>query len=224
MQRLPWILAVLVMGCGGTTMQDTPEAEVWTFQRLDEIGGYPTTVLGEPRLIETPLGKAVEFDGEDDALFLDVHPLAGAETFTWEAVFRPDGGQEEQRWFHLNENPAIGADGENRMLFEIRVVDGRWCLDTFVKTGSASKALLDRSHLHPLGEWFHVAAVYDGRELRSYINRELDGSAEIELDPQGPGRTSVGVRMNKLYYFKGAVRQARFTRRALAPHDFLPLP
>ena len=43
----------------------------------------------------------------------------------------------------------------------------------------------------------------------------------IQLAPQGAGRASIGVRMNKLFYFKGAVRMARFTRRALTPAEFL---
>ena len=102
----------------------TPQ-EVWTFDRIDRIGGHATTVLGHPRVIETPLGKAVEFNGVDDGLLIDNHPLAGAETFTWEAIFRPDGGNAEQRWFHLEENPATGSDADSRMLFEIRVIDGR---------------------------------------------------------------------------------------------------
>ena len=65
----------------------------WTFDRLDNIGGHRTTVLGQPRVIDSPVGKAVEFDGKDDALFIDNHPLAGADAFTWEAIFRPDGGE-----------------------------------------------------------------------------------------------------------------------------------
>jgi len=207
--------------CGDTAPSTMTDSETWTFDRLDEIGGHRTSVLGDPRVIETPLGRAIEFDGADDAIFLDVHPLANAETFTWEAVFRPDGGAEEQRWFHLNENPATGADGENRMLFEIRVIDDQWCLDAYVQTGAVNKALLDRSRLQPLGDWYHVAAVYDGREFRSYVNGELDGAAELDLVPQAEGRSSVGVRINKVHYFKGAIRQARFTRRALAPGEFL---
>ncbi|MEX2303649.1 MAG: LamG domain-containing protein [Bryobacterales bacterium] len=203
---------------------DPPASETWTFDRLDQIGGHKTTVLGDPKVIDTPVGKAVEFDGVNDALFIDLHPLAGAKTFTWEAVFRPDGGEVEQRWFHLNESPATGVDTENRMLFEIRVINGQWCLDAFVQTGTASKALLDRKKLQPLGEWYHVAAVYDGREFRSYINGVQDGAAELHLEPQGPGRASVGVRINKVFYFKGAVAQARFTRRALSPGEFLKLP
>jgi len=198
--------------------------EVWIFDRLDQIGGHAATVIGHPRVVDTPVGKAIEFNGVDDGLSLDVHPLAGAATYTWEAIFRPDGGNAEQRWFHLEENPATGADSNNRMLFEIRVVDGRWCLDAFNKSAAAQKALLNRQHLHDLGQWHQVAAVYDGKEFRSYVDGELDSAAQVELTPQGPGRTAVGVRMNKLYYFKGAVRMAKFTRRALAPSEFLKLP
>jgi hypothetical protein len=172
-------------------------------------------------VIDTPQGKAIEFNGVDDGLQMDVHPLAGADTFTWEAVFRPDGGNAEQRWFHLEEQPATGSDADNRMLFEIRVIEGRWCLDAFNKSGDAQKALMNRSNLHDLGRWYHVAAVYDGKEFRSYIDGVQDGAATIHLVAQGKGRTSVGVRMNKLFYFKGAVRTARFTRRALAPSEFL---
>jgi hypothetical protein len=51
-----------------------------------------------------------------------------------------------------------------------------------------------------------------------------DGAAEVHLAPQGAGRTSVGVRMNEVFYFKGAVHMARFTRRALAPSEFLKSP
>jgi hypothetical protein len=74
------------------------DVELWTFDRLDRVGGHPTTVLGHPRIVDTAVGKAIEFDGVDAALLVDVHPLAGAETFTWEAIFRPDGGRPAQRW------------------------------------------------------------------------------------------------------------------------------
>jgi hypothetical protein len=201
------------------------ESEVWTFDRLENIGGHKTTVLGEPKIIDSPVGKAIEFDGLDDALFVDNHPLAGASAFTWEAIFRPDGGQREQRWFHLSErDPATGADTDNRMLFEIRVVNDKWYLDSYNQSGAASKALMNRTALHPLGAWHHVASVYDGKEFSNYVDGVREGSAELQLAPHGPGHSSVGVRINKVFYFKGAVRQARFTRKALSPSEFLKLP
>ena len=194
------------------------DAELWTFDRLDGIGGHETTVVGDPRVIDTPIGKAIAFDGVHDALVVGVHPLAGASTFTWETIFRPDGGEPAQRWFHLQQT---GSD--DRMLFELRIVGGQWYFDSYVHSGAAEKALINPERLHALGEWHHVAAVYDGREFRNYVNGVQEGAAQIHLDPQGPGRSSIGVRINLVNYFKGAIRAARFTRRALAPAEFLPI-
>jgi Concanavalin A-like lectin/glucanases superfamily len=204
--------AILVRASPGAA----DEVDLWTFDRLDRIGGHSTTVLGHPRVVDTPVGKAIEFDGVDAALFVDVHPLAGAETFTWEAIFRPDGGRPAQRWFHLQE-----ANTDNRMLFEIRVVDDRWYFDSYVHSGDAEKALLNPERLHALGAWYHVAAVYDGRVFRNYVNGTEEGAAEIRFARQAPGRSSIGVRINLVDYFKGAIHVARFTRRALTPTEFL---
>jgi putative heme-binding domain-containing protein len=200
------------------------DVETWTFDRLDNIGGHRTTVEGQPVVIDSPVGKAVQFDGKDDALFVENHPLAGAKTFTFEAIFRPDGGEKEQRWFHLNELPATGDNAENRMLFEIRVVDDQWYFDSYAQSGAANKALINRAALHPLRAWYHVAAVYDGKEFSNYVNGVREGAAELPLAPQGAGRASIGVRINKVSYFKGAVHIARFTRRPLQPSEFLKLP
>ncbi|MGH9843638.1 MAG: LamG domain-containing protein [Blastocatellia bacterium] len=220
------ILAALQLGLSSDPIMSQPtESVMWTFDRLENIGGHKTTVLGQPKVIASPVGKAVEFDGVDDALFIDNHPLAGAKSFTWEAIFRPDGGQREQRWFHLSEQDLqTGADTGNRMLFEIRVADDQWYLDSFIQAGTESKALMNRQALHPLGAWRHVASVYDGREFRNYVDGVQEGSAQLQLAPHGQGHTSVGVRINKVFYFKGAVRLARFTRRALSPSEFLSPP
>jgi hypothetical protein len=185
-------------------------------------------------VIETPVGRAVLFDGVDDALFINNHPLAGAARFTVEALFRPDGGDFEQRWLHLaerdpvtgrvtNVDPKTKADTNSRFLFELRVVGSEWYLDAFVNGPGYSRALMFPDKLHPLGRWYHVAQIYDGTEYRSYVNGVLQGSAPIAFTPQGPGRAAVGVRLNRVNYFKGAVRQVRFTPRALAPAEFLTL-
>ena len=187
--------------------------QTWQFDNLTSIGNNKLTVLGHPQVVN----GAIHFNGVDDAIFLDTHPLAGAETFTWEVIFRPEkGGKPEQRFFHLQED---GTD--NRMLFEIRIVGDQWCLDSFVKSGADSRALLDREKLHPLNEWYAAAAVYDGRELRNYVDGVLQGAGELHVAPQKPGKTSVGVRFNKVDYFQGSIRTARMTPRALRPDEFL---
>ena len=195
------------------------ESVIWTFDRLDQIGGHKTTVFGAPKLIKSEVGAAIQFDGIVDALFVDVHPLAGAETFTWEVIFRPAaGGRPEQRFFHLQEKGS-----QTRLLLETRLIGDEWCLDSFAATSIGSKALLDRNLLHPMGKWHHVAFTYDGQTMRHFIDHKLELSAEVALAPQGAGQTSVGVRINKVDYFKGAIQKARFTRRALPVNEFLKL-
>lgn len=210
----------------------TPKQITWTFDRLDKIGGIKVKVEGHPNVIDTPVGKAIEFDGVGDAIWIAQHPLAGAATFTFEAIFRPDGGAEEQRWFHLAERDVTtgllaspGQDANSRFLFELRVIDNtKWCLDAFVNGPGYNKALLFRDKAYPFGRWYHVADTYDGHTFRSYVNGELQGEAEIAFTPQGPGETSVGARINRVNYFHGAVARARFTPKALPVSEFMKLP
>jgi hypothetical protein len=200
--------------------------EVWRFDNITQIGGGKTTVLGHPHTIETPFGKAVEFNGKDDALFVDVHPLAGAEAFTWEIVFHPDAdGAAAQRFFHLQEiDPKTGRDTQTRMLMETRLSEGKWSLDSFALTGGESQALFDAKKVHPAGRWYAVAAVYDGHEFRNYVDGELQNRADLHLAPQGAGHSSIGTRIDRRDYFKGAILEARFSRRALAPEELLKAP
>ncbi len=107
MTRTGASLLVASMSCVSCA-NDKPEPVTrieWNIDNLSSIGGQRTTVVGAPRVIETTEGRAVEFDGSQDALFVEFHPLAGAERFTAEVIFRPDpGGSEEQRFLHLQEN------------------------------------------------------------------------------------------------------------------------
>ena len=190
----------------------------WELNAVDNLGGHPTQVLGAPRLIELSQGKALEFDGQQDGIIIDVNPLAGLERFTLEVIFRPDaGGQKEQRFVHLQE-----GGGENRILIETRLTpDNRWFLDTFIRSGETNQTLYAEKFLHPVDEWFQAALVFDGREMRHYVNGSQEMSALIQYQPMKPGQISLGVRLNRVFWFKGAIRKIRFTHEALTPANFL---
>ncbi|MEQ8791900.1 MAG: LamG domain-containing protein [Pirellulaceae bacterium] len=194
------------------------DSVTWRLDRLQSIGGHKVRREGEPRVIETSQGKAIAFDGKDDGLFLDVHPLAGAKEFTVEVIFRPDaGGPAEQRFFHMQQD-----DSEDRVMFETRLTDdGRWFLDTFIKTGEGNHTLFAEEFKHPVGRWYHAAIVVEGDQMRHYVNGKQELSSKIDYKPQRAGATSLGVRLNKVHWFQGAIRTARFTPRALDPADFL---
>jgi hypothetical protein len=210
-------LMILAVGCSSGEPPSDHEI-VWKIDNLKRIGGHEVRTVGEPRVVDVADGKAVEFDGLDDAMFLDVHPLAGAKQFTVEIIFRPDAaGPPEQRFFHMQEN-----DSDDRVMFETRLTgDGQWFLDTFIKSGEGDYALFAEEFKHPVGQWYHAALVLDGEEMRHYVNGKQEMSIAIAYQPQSKGKTSLGVRINEVYWFKGAIRTARFTRRVLEPKEFL---
>jgi Concanavalin A-like lectin/glucanases superfamily len=189
----------------------------WKIDNLKKIGGFQTTILGEPKIIKTDKGKAVEFDGIDDGIFINTNPIEGFSAFTIEAIFRPDsGGTKEQRWFHI-EQTAL----ESRALLETRLVGEEWFLDTFLKSDENRLPLLAENFRHPLNKWYHVALVYDGSEMRHYVDGNLELSGKVNFKAMSSGKISFGVRQNKVYWFKGAIRKAGFTNRALPPKEFM---
>jgi hypothetical protein len=209
------------------------EQSVWRFDNLSHIGGMSPKVEGSPQLVASPVGKAVQFNGSDTALFFPGRPLVGAKAFTIEAIFRPEGGDFQQRWMHIAEtdpatgldaNPGGTADPNPRFMFEVRVVKDQWYLDAFVQSKAGSKALAFPQKLHPINQWYAVEQTYDGKTYRAYVNGVLEGEADVAFTPHGPGHVMVGVRMNRVNYFKGSVALARFTDHALSPAEFIKLP
>jgi hypothetical protein len=77
------VAVVFGMALGVTGIGQGPAKQVtWRFDQMAALGGHATRILGSPQVIDAPMGKAIAFNGVDDALFVDVHPLAGAETWT----------------------------------------------------------------------------------------------------------------------------------------------
>lgn len=198
---------------------DVPRrSTVWRFDNLKKIVGLPVEILGEPRIVKTDRGKAILFDGIDDGIFIRQNPLAGASTFTIEAIFHPDaGGEKEQRWLHIEDTENV----ESRAMLETRLNGSEWFLDTFLKSGDNRMPLFAENFKHPVEGWYHIALVYDGSEMRHYVDGKLEITGKINFKTFGKGVTSIGVRQNKVYWFKGTVLKARFTNRAIKPSEFM---
>ncbi|QHN03293.1 LamG domain-containing protein [Granulicella sp. WH15] len=226
-------MKLLLLACALSlpVLASAQQPVVWSIDSLNRIGGATVTVVGSPRVVDTELGKAVHFEGKGDvgdALFVDAIPLVGTLPYTWEMIFRPSSkGGAAQRIFHLQE-----AGSENRRLFELRIVEGKWCLDSFAGTSPPSgdppqTAILlkcDAEHLFPLDQWYAVAAVYDGKVLRHYVNGILQGETQANLQPLGKGGASLGTRYNKKDFFTGDIFSSRFTARPLAQGELMRVP
>ena len=152
---------------------------------------------------------------------IETNPLEGLRTFTLEAEFEPAaGGPEEQRFLHIEEHET-----GNRALIETRLLpDGHWSLDTFLNSGQSSRTLIDRTKTHAAGQWHVAALVYDGVEMRHYVDGVLEASGPVSFAPLGPGRTALGVRLNQVSWFQGRLRLVRVTPEALPVNRLLEKP
>ncbi|HET9863823.1 MAG TPA: LamG domain-containing protein [Steroidobacteraceae bacterium] len=210
---VPVALAVVALsGCAASREQNVTR---WALRDAARVGGHATQIVGSPGNTGAD-GAALVFDGEADGIFVPVNPLANWRAFTIEVRFRPDGsGHEEQRFLHLED------ELRHRVLMETRVREQQWSLDTFLFQDAGHKlTLLDRAKQHPTDRWYWVALVYDGVKMSSYVNGVLELSGEVDFPPMVAGRTSIGVRQNRVSWFKGAIAEIRFTPRAL-PADRL---
>jgi len=215
------------------------QAVTWRFDNLSKIGGMQVTTVGNPQLVDTSIGKAIHFEGHGntgakpetgnpsgDALLLNTAPLSGDATYTFEVIFRPSSkGAPAQRFFHMQD-----SNSQSRRMFEIRIINNQWCLDTVgidIHNGPEQHGVAiacDAAHLHALDRWYAVAATYDGKTLRSYVDGELQAEFAVTLAPLPPGTTSVGTRIDKRDFFTGDVYSARFTPSVLPPADLLKVP
>lgn len=187
-------------------------AGVWTFEALDRIGEHVVTRSGSPSIVEDKGAKSICFGGEPDAALLDVNPIAGWNKFTIEALIKPrPAGAAEQRFLHIEDERAA------RLLLELRIVSPQeWALDTFLFDSPESRlTLLDRTKRHSTGEWHWVALTYDGENMAHYVDgvRELEG--KLAFRAMSKGKMSLGVRLNKVSWYEGCIREIRFAPRAL---------
>ena len=144
-----------------------------------------------------------------------MNPLEALGAFAVEVwLFPSNTGPAEQRFLHLQDTEGA------RVLIETRL-DGKggWVLDTFLRSGENALTLIDRQRVHATDRWYWVALRYDGKTMSAFVNGEKEGEGEVAFGPMGDGRTSIGVRQNKVYWFKGAIREVRFSPSALAEGD-----
>jgi hypothetical protein len=193
----------------------------WAIDNLETIGGHSVKVIGAPRVVPTPLGAAVEFNGASDGLVLDVNPIAGMSRFTVEVILNPaPDGPPEQRFVHIGET---GSD--RRVMLETRVLPaGRWAFDSYLRSADPGLALLDRAKTHSTGAWHAAAVTYDGTTMTSYVDGVRELSGDVPFAPLKTGGMSIGVRQNLVSWFKGTIRLVRVAPEALAAPRLLPVP
>ena len=189
----------------------------WRLDNLRQLAGSPVQLIGAPTVVNTDRGPAIAFNGSSDGLLIERNPLEGLSQFTIEVLFAVDAeGPNEQRFLHMQE-----AEGGNRALVELRLRDGTWALDSYVRHGDAQLTLLDQSKVHRAGEWHVATTTFDGTTLTHYVDGIVQGGGAVAFRPLRGGRTSIGVRQNRVSWFKGKIHTVRVTPAVVPPSGFL---
>ena len=172
------------------------------------IGKFRPVILGNPTIKAEGKDSSIYFNGTNDGLIISTIPIEGWSEFSIEVLFKPDAdGAPAPRFIHF-EDTAL-----NRGTFELRLTkDGQWYFDAFLKNGKTNKglALIDSTKLHPANRWYWAALIFDGKKMYSYINGQKELEGEIDFQPMTTGNISLGVRLNKVNWFKGQIGEIRF--------------
>ncbi len=203
---------------------DTVYYELWDISSLEIIGGHEVATLGDPQVVTTGIGDAVQFDGDGDRLLVDFNPIMDAKEFTVELVFKPDAcypDNADPRFLHImdSDDPE-----EKRVMIELRVDANNMCyMDGFMKTDAGNLPLKDETLVHPTEVWQHVAITYKDSTLTTYFNgvEELSGTLHYaNAIVNTIGKTSIGSRMNAVKFYSGLIKTLKVTHTRLAPEDF----
>ncbi|MGW8314797.1 MAG: LamG-like jellyroll fold domain-containing protein [Bacteroidales bacterium] len=209
------------------TASDSVYYELWEFSNLQEIGGHGVSTFGDPVVVSTGLGDAVEFDGVDDQLIVHFNPLMDTKEFTVELIFWPAASypaHTEPRFVHIQDPDDPDA---KRVMMELRINEQNQCyLDGFMKTDMENLTLIDETLVHPTEVWHHAAITYKDSTFTTYFNgvKELSGTCRFSEQLVNPeGLTSLGARMNQVAQFSGKIRTLKVTHACLDPTQFLSI-
>ncbi len=157
----------------------------------------------------TPLGKinaALSFDG-DDYVGIANSPTLNITEGTWEAFIKFDClpsvaglmnplAKQEQYWIHASNDDSI----------QVKVSVGG---TRYIASTSPNFITLDT--------WYHVVGIYDGEELKLYVNGNLENtntapSGNIDT---GSAKLAIGTWSSLIDYFQGTIDEVRIYDHAI---------
>jgi len=138
---------------------------------LDAAGGHQGLLMNNVSFTPGKVGEGFTF-GLNGKLFVPHSPTLANQQFTLEAWARPDGPPpglaNDSFGSILIYKPGNGIEGLNILW---RATDNRF---TFYFGDSATERIISANSFPP-GQFYHVAATYDGAVFRLHVNGVLEG-------------------------------------------------
>src|ERR1041384_2131815 len=112
---------------------------------------------------------------------------------------------------------------QNQMSYDLTLSESKVRLDIMQSNGTYATVIGNTAM--SLNAWHHIAGVYDGTQMRVYLDGVLNGTAAATM---APGNNTTGFRIGKssfLYYpnyFNGRIDEVRVSNAAIYSSNFTP--
>ena len=187
----------------------------------DRAGKLPGTILGTPALVAEGPVPHLHLTGPDAGVMLK-------ERATPDAAYLPKESLSVVAWVRVDEPSEwagiLGCFQDNGPLKQGFVVGANKKKFFFglAARSTGKMTYLESNTDYQLGTWYHVAAVYDGRQTRLFVNGQLDATGTEQSGPVVYAKSAPLVigrykDDNEDFPLLGAIKEV-----ALCPHAITP--
>jgi hypothetical protein len=206
--------ARLLVSAPGTNCVNAPSGLIawWPGDgnALDIVGGNNGTLMGGVTFTNGEVGQAFSFVGANEAVLIPYFPgsdLGAMPSWTIEAWVNPAS-------FNNSSWPTIYAKGHWDASLGLNSGTGK--LESWINNGNQ----LIGATVVPLGQWSHVALVYDGTNRTFYVNGAFAGAGSAPGINPDSNTSSIGnVVPNESASFNGQIDEVSIYNRALSPNE-----
>ena len=166
-------------------------------------------------------GQALSFDGADDFVDLGILNVSGSALTIATWIKADSFATDEARIV----SRAVGSAEQDHYFMLSTVDNGGIKLRFRLKTGTTTSTLLASTGTLAVGQWIHVAAVYDGSAMVLYKDGlEVGRLAKTGvLATDATARAAIGRNPQPYAPFDGTIDDVRVYQRALSATDIQAL-
>jgi hypothetical protein len=179
-----------------------------------DLSGYNNngTIYGATR-VQEGFGKALSFDGVDDYVGIpDSASLKGMSALTVEVWIKPEMIRNQgiiSKW-----NSWVANTGGSYIMWMTSTGTIGWG----VITTTSYSYLYDTPTL-AANKWYHLVGVYDGSQIRLYINTELKGTPKSLSGSVASTTDLLFIGKYGTAFFKGIIDEVFIWNRALSESE-----
>ena len=184
--------------------------------------GNDATVFGDTTWIAGKIGNAVQFDGTGDYATVPDNPTVDnmRRSITMATWVYPEKVDTQ----YLIRKATFDAFDGYELSLSTGGTTGQVFFVRFNQDSNANTYRLNSTTMYPINEWTHVAATYDGTDIRLYVNGVLNNTMAADVTiASNDLPLSIGAESDGFRALQGAMDDIRLYGRALSAAEIQAL-